>query len=379
VTRPLIAIDATSVPARPAGAGRYALSLVKALARVDSDHDYVVYARSHSLPALAGLRGTMRVVDVGPLSRGRRYFWEQTAHPRDLRRRRVALLHSPHHTMPYAFVPCPRIVTIHDVTFFLIPERYPPTRRFFFQYATRLSVRLASAVIVPSQSAKKDLWGAIHQARRPPTYVTYEGVDDSFRPLDRDQCQKLASERHRLPPGYLLSVGTREPGKNRTTLLQALQRLVRDGRDLHLAIVGGSGWLHEEEEAEIDELGLRGHVHFTGYVPDEHLPALYNAAKVFVFPSLHEGFGLPVLEAMASGTPVVTSNRSSLPEVAGDAALLVDPTNADEIAGTVARILDEPALASGLRKQGLARAASFTWDDCARATVDVYRRVLGEA
>jgi glycosyltransferase involved in cell wall biosynthesis len=374
-TRRLIAIDASSVPALPAGAGRYTLSLVRALARIDHDHDYVIYARSHSLHELGGLGSTFEIVDLGSMSRVKRYLWEQTALPFDLRRRRAALLHSPHHTTPL-LCPCPRTVTVHDVTFFLIPERYPRSRRLYFQIATTISVKRARAILVPSASAADDLRAVLN----PPAgrvHVTHEGVEALFRPATAEECLAVR-KRFSLPEGYLLSLGTLEPGKNRSTLLRALHSLVTEGRDLHLAIAGQTGWSGGSEAAEARELGLEGRVHFLGYVPHVELPALYSAASVFVFPSLHEGFGLPVLEAMASGTPVVTSNRSSLPEVAGDAALLVDPLNEAALAGAIGRILDEPPLVALLRQAGRERAAGFSWDACAEVTLAVYRKLLGE-
>jgi glycosyltransferase involved in cell wall biosynthesis len=267
---------------------------------------------------------------------------------------------------------------VHDATFFLMPERYPAVRRVYFQLSTWLSVRRAQAIMVPSHSAAEDLRVVLQP---PPlrVHVTHEGVDACFRPLDRDACIRLALERYGLPKGYLLSLGTREPGKNRLALLQALKRLVDAGRDLHLAVIGAAGWRFAAEDAAVESLGLNARVHFTGYVPQDDLPALYNAARVFVFPSLHEGFGLPALEAMACGTPVATSGRSSLPEVVGKAALLVDPTDPGAIAAAIARVLDEPALEGLLRQAGPERAAAFTWDACAQKTLTVYRGLLGEA
>ena len=375
-SRPLIAIDASATPAQPAGAGRYTLSLIRALAQRDRDHAYVVYARAPSLSELQDLGPSFELVNLGPMSRARRYLWEQTGLPLDLRRRRVALLHSPHHTTPF-ISPCPRIVTIHDVTFFLIPERYPLTRRLFFQAATYVSAKRAHAIIVPSESAATDLRTVLHPPA-PRVHITYEGVDPSFRPLDRKESARQARERYGLPAGYLLSLGTLEPGKNRSTLVRALRQLVDGGRDVNLAIVGQKGWGDGRELDDVRALGLQERVHFTGYVPHVDLPLLYNAASAFVFPSLHEGFGLPALEALACGTPVVTSDRSALPEVAGGAALLVDPEDAAAIATAVARILDEPHLAARLRQAGIERAAAFTWGACAEATLNVYRHVLGE-
>jgi glycosyltransferase involved in cell wall biosynthesis len=374
--RPLIAFDATSAPARPAGAGRYTISLIKALTRVDQEHDYLIYAREHSLLAFADLGPNATIVKAGPLSRARRYAWEQTALPLDLRRRGARLLHSPHHTTPLVS-PCPRVVTVHDVTFFLIPERYPLTRRLFFQAATYLSTKRAKAILVPSHSAATDLRVVLHPSAAK-VHITYEGVDPAFRPIDATESARVCG-RHGLLPGYLFSLGTLEPGKNRSTLLRALRRLRDEGRDLQLAIAGQRGWGDEAMEGELSRLGLRAHVRFTGYVPETDLPALYSAASVFVFPSLHEGFGLPALEALACGTPVVTSNRSALPEVVGDAALVVDPEDSDAISAAITRLLDEPDLSLLLRQAGLERAATFTWEACARATLKVYREVLGEA
>src|SRR5687768_5343622 len=256
--RRLIAIDATSVPPMPAGAGRYTLSLIRALARVDNEHEYVVYARRHSLAELEDLDPAFEVVDLGAMSRGKRYLWEQTSLPLDLRRRRVSLLHSPHHTMPL-LSPCPRVVTVHDVTFFLIPERYPRSRRLFFQVATWLSVRRARAIVVPSASAADDLRTVLHP---PPSrvHVTHEGVEALFKPSTADECRAVR-ERFRLPERFLLSLGTLEPGKNRATLLQALRRLVADGGDVHLAIAGQSGWSGGSEARDVHDLGLDQRVH----------------------------------------------------------------------------------------------------------------------
>jgi glycosyltransferase involved in cell wall biosynthesis len=375
--RPLIAFDCSSVPPNPAGAGMYTLNLLRALSRVDRDHDYVVYARSHTLPFLDELPPHFEVRDIGAKSRWLRLLWEQVLLPLDLRRRRARLLHSPHHTTPIAWCPCPRLLTVHDVTFFILPERYPLVRRLYFQMLTLASARRSRAVLVPSTSVADEAATFLGLAR-PKISVTPEGVDPAFRPLDRTQCQKLASEGYGLPADYILSLGTREPGKNREAILWAMRYLVDLGLDPHLAVVGQAAWGAAQEEQTASKLAMRERVHFTGYVPQEHLPSLYNAASVFVFPSLYEGFGLPVLEAMACGTPVVTSNVSALPEVAGDAALLVDPRDPHAIADAVHSVWSDPAERERLSRAGMERAASFTWEACARATLAVYRRLLGE-
>jgi glycosyltransferase involved in cell wall biosynthesis len=273
--------------------------------------------------------------------------------------------------------PCPRVVTVHDLTFFLMPERFTAARRLPYQLATRAAAMLAKRVIVPSQSTSSDLQRIL---KTPPgrISVTPEGVSPDFHPVAPEGAAAVA-QRYALPPSYLLSLGTREPNKNRGAIIQALHRLVGAGRDLHLAVVGGGGWRTETERDEIARLGLAGRIHYTGYVPQQDLAALYSAASVFLFPSLHEGFGLAALEALACGTPVVTSNTSSLPEVVGDAALLVDPRDAGALAAAIVAVLDDPGEAHRLRQAGPSRAARFTWEACAEATVQVYREVLGEA
>jgi glycosyltransferase involved in cell wall biosynthesis len=356
----------------------YTLNLLRALLRLDRDHDYVVYARSHALSYLQDLPRHAAVVDIGPKSRSLRLLWEQVALPLDLRRRRAGLLHSPHHTTPLLWCPCPRLLTVHDVTFFILPGRYPWPRRLYFQFFTLLGARRAAAVLVPSASVSDDVHNFLGISRHSIT-VTPEGVDPAFQPLDQADCRRLARERYGLPEGYILSLGTREPGKNRGAVFWALRYLMDAGADPHLAVVGQEAWGAGEERDAVQKLGLGEHVHFLGYVPQDDLPALYNAASVFVFPSLYEGFGLPVLEAMACGTPVVTSGVSALPEVAGDAAVLVDPNDAHAIADAVNYIWSSPAEAERLRRAGLERAASFTWDACAEATLALYRHALKEA
>ena len=376
--RALIAFDASSVPPRPAGAGVYSIELIRALSRVDGEHDYLVYARSHALPLLSGLGARVRLVDIGVKSRAARLVWEQVALPLDLRRRGARLLHSPHHTTPLVWSPCPRVVTVHDVTFFILPKRYPLTRRLYFQALTMLAARRAGALLVPSESVAEEARAflGIPVGR---IAVTHEGVSAGFAPVAKDEASRVARESYGLPDGYLLSLGTREPGKNRERIFWALRYLLDIGLDPHLAVVGQEAWGAGAESGLVEQLGLEGRVHFTGYVAQDDVAALYSGASVFVFPSLHEGFGLPVLEAMACGAPVVTSNTSSLPEVAGNAAILVDAEDPHAIADAVARIQSDAATAARLRGAGLMRAAGFTWEACAEATLAVYRRVLGEA
>jgi len=377
-----IAFDATAMPRLMAGAAVYTYELARALAAVDSENEYVIFARGSQfddLPAMrpgppAG-RARLRVLKVRAPSRLLRLLWEQTVLPWRLRQLRIDVLHSPHHTTPLAPCGYRRVVTIHDLTFLLLPERYPTTRRLYFQTMTRLSARVADAVIVPSEAVKGDVMRILGL---PPErlFVIPEAAGPAFHPQDAVAIEAVR-RRYGLEGPFLLSVGSLEPGKNRERLLQAFARLRAGGLKHTLVVAGQRAWRYEGEEPLARRLGLADSVRFLGHVPQADLPALYSAADLFVFPSLYEGFGLPALEALACGTPVVASNVSALPEVVGDAALQVSPLDVEGLAGAMERLLCDDRLRGDLRERGLARAAQFSWEKAARQTVEVYRWAAG--
>ncbi len=202
-------------------------------------------------------------------------------------------------------------------------------------------------------------------------HVIHEGIDKEFRPTSKPEVDRVRAV-YDIQRPYLFMMGTLEPRKNHATALQALARLKATGDSHQLVVAGGKGWLFEPVRAQVVELGLENDVIFTGYVPQEDVPALYTGADCVMMPSLYEGFGFPVLEAMACGTPVVCSDASSLPEIAGDAALLVAPTDDEALATNVRRVLDDAELAASLVKRGLERAAQFSWNECTRQTADLY-------
>jgi glycosyltransferase involved in cell wall biosynthesis len=370
-----IAIDATSVPPQPAGAGVYAIELIRALAERDRRDGYALFARTGALDeALAGHRNWH--IEKVSASRPGRLTWEQARLPGRLSALGIDVLHSTHHTLPVRPVRPRRVVTLHDVTFFRIPERYPPARRLYFGAVTRLSAKVADAIIVPSESVRADVVrvlgidpGKVH--------VVYEAAGPQYQPIDAEIAAH-AAEKYLLEPGFVLSVGSLEPGKNRARLFRALKTLREEGVHAHLAIVGQPAWKYEKEAALVDELGMGDRIHYLGYVPEADLPALYNAATVFAFPSLYEGFGLPVLEAMACGTPVLTSEVSATAEVAGSAAVLVDPRDVDAISDGLRRLITDPLQRDSYGRRGISRAAEFSWKSAANETHAVYQRaVLG--
>ncbi len=380
-TRPLrIAIDASAVPRQPAGAGVYTSQLVRALANAETRHELVVFARPGLFDGLAGER-RLRVIPIEPSSRATRFAWEQTSLPLLLRRLRIDVLHSPHHHTPVAAalplgVRPKLVVTMHDVTFLLLPERYPLARRLYMQAVTRASARVADAIITPSQTVRRDV---IEHLGVPPQRVVAipEAAGEIYREAPRMQIEEVRA-RYGLPERYALSVGSLEPGKNRARLFRACALLYGKGIDCTIVVAGQPAWQYEADYDLVRELGLTGRVIFLGYVPDQDMPALYSGATLLAFPSLYEGFGLPVLEAMACGAPVVTSAVSATAEIAGDAALLVDPQDTNAIAAATERLLCDDGLRADLRQRGLARARQFSWEQTARETLLVYELVAAQ-
>jgi glycosyltransferase involved in cell wall biosynthesis len=278
--------------------------------------------------------------------------------------------------IPFFFKTGRSVVTIHDVIPLVLPWAFPRRHRWVLTAALARVRRQADVVIVPSAAAAEDVVRYLNIARQRITVIPM-GCDARFKPGMNATRTAQLRRRYALPERYVLFVGTLEPRKNIGLLLQAFSRLLaeRPQDDVQLVVAGGQGWGDGGATATMEALDIRPRVIFTGFVEDDDLPDLYRGAQMFVYPSLYEGFGLPVVEAMACGTPVITSNRASLPEVAGDAALLIDPTRPDDLAAAMSALMSNAALHDELRRKGLARAEEFTWEAVARKTVEVYRAV----
>jgi glycosyltransferase involved in cell wall biosynthesis len=347
-------------------------------------HQYILYLLRHLGSAEEGVRltgmlgaGTLEpATDLDLLrshwdtsSPAKRVLWEQLVQPRVLHRIKADLVHGPVFVGPL-LAPCPVVTTIHDLSFIRFPSMFRPANRLYLRIMTRLSARRARRLIAVSEHAASESGTLLGVAREKIT-VVYHGVDAAFRPLPADEVAAFR-QRRGLPERFLLFVGTLEPRKNLTRLVRAFAQIC-EGRS-KLALVGGKGWLYDALFAEVEELGVGDAVLFLGYVPRGELPLWYNAATVFAYPSLYEGFGMPVTEAQACGTPVLTSNTSSLPEAAGEAAVLVDPRDVEAIAAGLKRLLDDDALRKQLGEQGLTHARTFNWARTARETTQVYRQ-----
>jgi len=356
---------------RSAGVHRYIHHLLRHLGQADDRLRYTVLLGEGVLPPSVKLPS---VRSSWPTGRAVvRVAWEQLVQPWVLRRVEADLVHGPVFVAPL-LAHCPTVVTIHDLSFIRFPALFRPAKRLYLPALTRLSARRARRLIAVSDHAAAESTRLLGVPRER-IDVVYHGVDSIFRRLPPDEVASFR-QRRGLPERFVLFVGTLEPRKNLVRLVEAFAR-IRDGRT-RLILAGGKGWLYDELFARVEALGLREEVVFPGYVMGSELPLWYNAATVFVYPSMYEGFGLPVLESQASGTPVLTSNTSSLPEAAGDGALMVDPYDVNALADGLNQLLVDKSLRRQLRERGLAHARRFSWLHTAQETAGVYRRALGE-
>jgi len=300
-----------------------------------------------------------------------RILWEQIVAPMVSARAGLDVLFCPVNVVPLAS-PVPSVVTVHDLAFLAYPEAFHAAKRRYLTAMTRLSVRRARHIIAVSAHTRDDL---VHHFGVRPERITVipNAADERYRPADSPEGITRFKAANNLPDRFVLFVGTLEPRKNLRRLIEAFALLSGDDPDVKLVIVGASGWLTSDLAPLVQTRGLSNHIIFAGYVPDDDLPRWYQAATVFCYPSLYEGFGLPVLEAMGCGTPVVTSRTSSLPKVAGDAALLVDPPDVRGLANALQSVLADDARRRAMSEAGIARSHAYSWERTATATLNVIR------
>ena len=301
-----------------------------------------------------------------------RIAWEQSVWPLAAMQVQADLLHSMAFVTPLLNRK-PTIVTVYDLSFEHYPERYTRFKRTYLQTQTRRSVRQASHVVTIAEDGKRDVVKMYGVSPEKVDVVT-PGVDfDVFRPIPTPQLTQF-KQKHQLTKRFILHVGTLQPRKNLPTLIDAYAAL--NDPDVELIFVGGKGWLYDDIFAKVEQLGLTERIRFTGFVPDDQLPLWYNAASVLVMPSVYEGFGIPIADAMACGTPVIASNASSLPEVVGDAGLLFYPQDVAALTECIHKILNDVALAHVLSERGLQQAKRFSWIQSGQKMAAVYRKVL---
>jgi glycosyltransferase involved in cell wall biosynthesis len=368
-----IGVDARLYYYQPAGIGLYTSRLLDALASIEGQNgqnDYVVLQSRKDRSSLAtGSLFHRRSLWTPPHHR-----WEQVTLPLELAPLGLDLLHSPDFIPPFRWRGR-SVITVMDLAFLRFPQLLTDESRRYYGQIGRAVTR-ADAILAISQSTKNDLMDLLNAPAGKIT-VTHLAADPDCRPVTDPAPLQAMRRTYGLPARYLLFVGTLEPRKDLPTLLRAFASLGSAGQDLCLAVAGRPGWLYEQVYELAASLRLGDRVRFLGGVPAADLPALYSGARLFVLPSLYEGFGMPLLEAMACGAPVVCANTSSLPEIAGDAALLFPPGDEAALAQAITTLLLDDGLRRRLSERGLARAARFSWEATARQTLAVYASLAG--
>lgn len=386
-----IAIDLTQIAADKTGVGIYAVNLVREICKLnsipgkfhffffvqDNDDEFIPLLNEF---ANAGKNTTLPIKSSIFRKMLPRFFFEQVILPRQCRKADIDLIFSTHYTIPY-FTRIKRVVAFHDMTFYLFPKLHQGIKKLYFKTLIPLSTRKSSAIITVSESTKKDILSRFKRLDPDKMKVIHHGVvpfKEKQKDLDHTW-EKVAGRFQLSERGYFLFVGTLEPRKNIIGIVEAFHQ-VRQTDELYkkykLVIVGKKGWFYNEIFETVKKLQLEEVVIFTGYVSEEEKQALLLNAFLFVYPSFYEGFGIPILEAMAAGIPVITSNVSALPEVAGDSALLVNPYHWQEISTAMLRLLSDQAAYKKLAQKGLERAGKFSWEETAAKTLDLFEKLI---
>lgn len=369
-----IAIDGMLVRRGVSGVENAIYNLCDTLARHGTE-EYTLYMPSHSpRPDVEGPRFRTARCTL-PKARLCRILWEQLVLPRRVRRDRAALLHAPGYVAAL-LSRVPVVITVYDLIALKFPEYCRPTNALNYRIQLPCSIRKAAGIIVPSEVTRRDLVARFPGADRKIRTIPL-GISEQFQRCDDKGSLAAVRARYRLPGKFILFVGQHEPKKNLPRLIEAYARLRAAGKHhLPLVLAGSRGWKCDAIDRALVTHGVADHVARPGFIAASDMPALLSLAELFVFPSLYEGFGLPPLEAMACGTPVVVSDRGALPEVVGDAALTVDPERAAEIAEAMECALDNQSVRTTLIRKGRARAATFRWRDVADATEQFYRTII---
>jgi glycosyltransferase involved in cell wall biosynthesis len=357
---------------RRAGIHQYIYNILSHLPNVDESFSYTVLLNHHLEMNLPRVEERIGMLNTNkPL---KRILWEQLIQPFALRRVKPSLYHAMAFVIPVA-MPCPSVVTVYDLSFMRFPEVLTTFRRNYLQRFTRSSCERATRIIAISESTAQDIvefWGI----PREKIDVTLLGVSPEFHPLPEDKIEAFRIKKG-LPKRFLFFVGTLEPRKNLPMLIRAYGNLPQDMRDeVHLVLGGGKGWLYDEIFETIERLHLGDRVHTPGYIPAEDLALWYNAADALVYPTVYEGFGFPVIEAMACGKPVLASDSSSLPEVVGNVGILLPPDDESAWTQALSKIILSDQWRADQKSSLEAWAGQFTWQRTARQTIESYQKAL---
>ena len=372
-----IGINASKVFDVHTGVGRYTSNLCSSILETGSKKDYYFYTPGRiGNTIMTDIEGTLLEKPGTPIQNNTlRILWEQIVLPIYSRKDRLDLFHYTDHALSLLSRKCPIIITVHDIAYIRFPDLLNKARQVYKKYILMESIKRASIIIADSYSTKRDIveFFGINGKK---IKVVHLGVESRFRPVSNVEEYRL---KNNLPSKMILNVGTLEPRKNVVTLMKAFKKLMeKDVDGYKLVIAGDKGWLYEQIFNEVEHSDLKKEILFLGVVKDEDLPMLYNCADIFVYPSLYEGFGLPPLEAMACGVPVITSNISSLPEVVGDAGIMVDPTDVNSLCEAMHSVLTNKKLWQHMSNKGLERSKLFSWDNTVKQILKIYDEALSK-
>lgn len=381
-----VGIDYTAAVRQRAGIGRYTRNLIRAVSEFDKENQYRLFVAGGwgSGDGLGPLPSNFEVRGIPLADRWLHILWQRMRVPIPVQLVTGALdvFHSPDFVLPPTGR-TPTILTVHDLSFLRVPECFVPGFSEYLEGAVSRAVSRAAHILADSESTRRDLFELMDVGHEQVT-VVYPGVEARFQPVRDAQVLDGVRFRYGLPEHFVLTVGTIQPRKNLVTLVEAFDRVLARHRrdpliaDLHLVLAGEKGWMYQQTFDAVVSSGLEDRVDFPGFVQDRDLPALYTLASAFAFPTKYEGFGLPVLEAMACGTPVVAANNSSIPEVVGDAGVLVAADDPQGIADALVLLVSDAALRTRLVAEGREQARRFTWASAAQGLHGVYESVGGD-
>ncbi len=355
-----IAIDVQTTLGQPTGFGFYVSNLVKALKNVDSKDEFVL----------------IKPKTEKDFSTPGRFIWDQFVFPRLAKQSKVDLVHQPCFSAPFLFRG-PAVVTIHDIISLLFPENIPFASRMFYSKWMPFSYRKAKRIITISHSTKADITRVLKIPSEKISVVQL-AVDAKFSREAGSEEVKGVMKKFSIPGDYILHIGTLEPRKNLNFLLDVFAKALENtkNKNLNLVITGKKGWYYEDLFEKVNDLKLNDKVFFTGYIDESDKPALYKGARIFAFPSLYEGFGLPPLEAMASGVPVISSNTSSMPEVIGEAGILLSPKDKTKWVNAITLVNSDETVRKSMKERNKEQVKKFSWERTARETIAIYKKAI---
>lgn len=370
-----IGINALLLKRQKTGTISYIYNLIKSLNKIDTKNEYVLFTNQQFQENDFSLQGNFLTKKVGLREENtyKRIYWEQFYLSRELIHLKIDLLHSPSQVALRSSA-TRSILTIHELTYLIHPEFLSKHKYLYYRYFVPISIYKTDKIIAVSENLKKDIL-RFFRVPQDKIEVICCGVDEIYRPVEKNIAKNEVRQRFGIYDDYILYVGTIEPKKNLKRLIEAYFFLRKDTNRYKLVIAGPKGWLYNEIYKTIKRLNIDNDIIFTGHLYSSDLLFLYNAASVFVYPSLYEGFGLPVVEAMACKTPVVTSNTPALREVAEEAAIFVDPLDTKSLSKSITEVLENPSLQENLIARGLKRARQFSWEEAAQRTLKLYMQV----